>query len=332
MPALPMPMISTLILAFLLIQSVFRGERPSFLSALLAACALQGLVISLAQYYEIAFFWKVQAITAAPIPPLAWITFQVTSIRNFDRARDLQHLIAPIFIIFCVIFAPHLIDLFVPLTFFGYGVAILLTLRALNNNLPLTRLETGGQPVLIWRVMAIALMLSAFSDVLIILAQILQAGWLQPWIIGVFSSLSLLLIGALSISQSLISETSEQNDNEPIAATEGEVDIIGMLSELMQEHSLFLDPSLTLNHLSRRMGIPAKQLSTAINRATGENVSRYINGFRIRYACGLLKGGENVTTTMLESGFNTKSNFNREFLRVENKSPSAWLAEQQGDA
>jgi AraC-like DNA-binding protein len=31
---------------------------------------------------------------------------------------------------------------------------------------------------------------------------------------------------------------------------------------------------------------------------------------------------------MLESGFNTKSNFNREFLRVVGKSPSEWLAGQ----
>jgi AraC-like DNA-binding protein len=31
-----------------------------------------------------------------------------------------------------------------------------------------------------------------------------------------------------------------------------------------------------------------------------------------------------VTTAMLDSGFNTKSNFNREFLRVTGASPSKW--------
>ena len=29
---------------------------------------------------------------------------------------------------------------------------------------------------------------------------------------------------------------------------------------------------------------------------------------------------------MLESGFNTKSNFNREFLRLKGASPTQWLA------
>jgi AraC-like DNA-binding protein len=38
----------------------------------------------------------------------------------------------------------------------------------------------------------------------------------------------------------------------------------------------------------------------------------------------LLGQGENVTAAMLASGFNTKSNFNREFLRVTGKTPSAF--------
>ncbi|MDO7630564.1 MAG: helix-turn-helix domain-containing protein, partial [Loktanella sp.] len=58
---------------------------------------------------------------------------------------------------------------------------------------------------------------------------------------------------------------------------------------------------------------------------TGENVSRYINAARINEAKAVLSSGENVTSAMLSSGFNTKSNFNREFLRVAGVSPSEWL-------
>ncbi|MDO7666073.1 MAG: helix-turn-helix domain-containing protein [Loktanella sp.] len=68
-----------------------------------------------------------------------------------------------------------------------------------------------------------------------------------------------------------------------------------------------------------------KQLSEAINKVTGENVSRYINAARINEAKAVLSSGENVTSAMLSSGFNTKSNFNREFLRVAGVSPSEWL-------
>ncbi len=63
-----------------------------------------------------------------------------------------------------------------------------------------------------------------------------------------------------------------------------------------------------------------------INRRTGENVSRFINNCRIAHACERLQTGENVTSAMLASGFNTKSNFNREFIRVTGKVPSAWKA------
>ena len=35
-----------------------------------------------------------------------------------------------------------------------------------------------------------------------------------------------------------------------------------------------------------------------------------------------------MTEAMLASGFNTKSNFNREFLRVKGESPSKWLETQ----
>jgi len=92
----------------------------------------------------------------------------------------------------------------------------------------------------------------------------------------------------------------------------------------MISHRPYLDPDLTLNRLSRKMGVPAKTLSATINQATGENVSKYINGARIRAAQASIQKGETITTAMLMAGFNTKSNFNREFKRGIGQSPTAW--------
>ena len=72
------------------------------------------------------------------------------------------------------------------------------------------------------------------------------------------------------------------------------------------------------------MGVPAKALSAAVNRVRGENISRVVNRWRIAHAAGMLQDGASVTEAMLGSGFNTKSNFNREFLRVTGESPSEW--------
>jgi len=55
-------------------------------------------------------------------------------------------------------------------------------------------------------------------------------------------------------------------------------------------------------------------------------VSRYVNNARIAASQKAMLEGETVTSAMLSSGFNTKSNFNREFLRIAGSSPSRWLA------
>jgi len=88
---------------------------------------------------------------------------------------------------------------------------------------------------------------------------------------------------------------------------------------------LYRDENLNLTRLARRAGIPARRISGAINRLTSKNVSQYVNDHRITEACRLLKDTDHaVTTIMFESGFQTKSNFNREFRRVTGVSPMAW--------
>jgi AraC-like DNA-binding protein len=93
---------------------------------------------------------------------------------------------------------------------------------------------------------------------------------------------------------------------------------------------LYLDPDLTLARIARRLHVPVKQLSAAVNRSRGENVSRLINGFRIRHACERLVADESVTAAVFNSGFNTKSNFNREFLRVTGGTPSEFVRGHAG--
>jgi AraC-like DNA-binding protein len=330
MLTLPIPMIVALVLGFLFIRLLLKRDRPWLFSALLGCCALQGVVISLSQHYGVAALYPLQPVTATIIPPLAWVTFQVTAIRAVDMRRDLAHLAVPAFTAFCVTFAPAALDLVVPAVFLIYGALILHALRPGTDSLPQTRLETGDLPALIWRAIALALILSAFSDGLIGLAQVTERGWLQPWIISVFSSLWLLCIGGLSLSQSLGEVEATPPPAAPTATDDMQPDaeLLAQLNRLLAEEQLYLDPGLTLARLAKRLRVPAKRLSAAINQATSENVSRFINGFRIQRACERLEAGDNVTKAMLESGFNTKSNFNREFLRVSGSTPSAWLSKQ----
>lgn len=106
------------------------------------------------------------------------------------------------------------------------------------------------------------------------------------------------------------------------------------LNTLMETTSLYRDSDLTLARVGRRMGKPARMISVSVNRCTGSNFSRFINGFRIRQAQKILSETElPVTEVMLEVGFVTKSNFNAEFRRISGMTPSEFrIGQVAGEA
>ena len=236
-------------------------------------------------------------------------------------------MIGPAFALFCVFAAPYALDVLIPALFVGYGAMIIITLRKGPDALPRLRLDAGDLPTRVWRIIGFSLMLSALSDVMIIAVQIGGLTAWQPWIISVFSTGMLVIIGVLTLSDSL-SEPDREIAPEPVVDTARDSEIMDRLEALMTTQAMYLDPDLTLSQLSRRLLVPVKQLSAAINRTTGGNVSRYINHKRISVACDALMRGENVTSAMFVAGFNTKSNFNRAFLQCHGQSPSDWLREQ----
>ncbi|TNB46400.1 helix-turn-helix transcriptional regulator [Martelella lutilitoris] len=327
MLVLPVPMVTALVLGFMVLRMLAGERRPLAIAVFLSACALQGLIVALVQYYGVAFLQPVQPVTASVVPVCAWLAFRSSFIEPIRPGRDFIHLVAPTFTLFCVLFAPVTVDAIIPLVFLAYGARILLTLKTGGDALPLARLEAGRQPQWLWTGIAASLLLSAVSDTLI--AYVIAAGApaLKPLIVSIFTSAALLAAGLLSLSPNAFGEGDPKEAARPFPpeASEADTAIVARLDALMRAEPLYLDPALTLSRLARRLKLPAKTLSTAINRVTGENVSRHINRFRIEHACKRLKAGDTVTTAMLSSGFNTKSNFNREFTRLTGKSPTAWL-------
>jgi AraC-like DNA-binding protein len=288
---------------------------------------VQGVIISMAQHYRVPGTLVLQPIMATFVPPMAWIAFYTTAVRRFQTS-DVVHLAGPLVAVVALLVQPFALDTLIPALFVGYGIAILWRSLKGADALPRLRLDAGDLPGKIWTIIGAALIGSAFSDVLIVAVQIMGAAHLQPWIISIYSSAMLLVIGALSLSGALDNAPSEGEDTPELEITELDTQIVARLDKLMADEKLYLNPDLTLSRLSRRLIIPVKQLSTAINKVTGENVSRYINGARIKAAQEALMAGENITNAMLASGFNTKSNFNREFLRVVGVAPSDWRSGQ----
>lgn len=325
---LPLPAVAALCLAWLALRSARTG-RSTGLALFLAACALQTFGIALAAGYGVAALRPLLPITAAMIPPLAWITCTASLLRPLSLRRDWRHATGPVLCLICHLLAPALLDVAVALVFAGYGVALLRSLRH-GAGLPLARLEAGAQPARLWRGIGAMLVLLGLGDMLIALAHASgHAGWSGV----ILSALAALVVGCIGLLSQLREISAEEPAGGETAAPlmDGKTptaaehrDILAQLDALLRRDRLYLEPDLTLQRLARRLRLPEKRLSAAVNGATGDNLSRYINTWRIDHACALIAAGGTVTEAMLASGFNTKSNFNREFLRIRGQSPGKW--------
>lgn len=109
------------------------------------------------------------------------------------------------------------------------------------------------------------------------------------------------------------------------AVSDEDRQIMAQLQQLLSDQPLYLDPNLTLQQVARKAGIPGRQISAAVNRLTDGNFSQWINAYRIDAICQQLRHSElPITELMLAGGFQTKSNFNREFRRITGMSPSEY--------
>jgi len=67
----------------------------------------------------------------------------------------------------------------------------------------------------------------------------------------------------------------------PQNANQESVDLEARARTLLIDQELYLDTNLTLERLAKRLHVPARALSEAINQTQKMNVSQYVNGFRL---------------------------------------------------
>jgi len=94
----------------------------------------------------------------------------------------------------------------------------------------------------------------------------------------------------------------------------------------MEHERPYLNPSLTLDKLARRLAIPSRYLSQIINESLGVNFFDFVNGYRIEEAKKLFldtsNGQRSILDLLFDAGFNTKSVFNRAFKKYTGMTPS----------
>jgi len=95
----------------------------------------------------------------------------------------------------------------------------------------------------------------------------------------------------------------------------------------MEQKQLYLNPELTLDQLAESADIPARLVSTIINRSFNKNFFEFTNYYRIEHAKKLLSDEHSrlsILDIMADAGFNSKSAFNRFFKKNTDMTPTQY--------
>lgn len=351
---IPLSFAVSLFLVAFLLRLLLQGReslvRNHLFVLLIALYAAQTTLVGLRWGYGMTAVLPLLSLLATAIPPLTYLAFR-------DLAReegaglslgDWPHLLPTAALVVLHFVWRDPIDLLIIAEFLAYGLRLLWLARLGPDGLVAARLDGTLRSHRSLLLSALTLVASAFTDIAISLDLLWGEGRHSALMVSAATTLILLLLGiaavvagaeegdgegegsgdggaeadlraspAASVSPALASEPMS-GEHEAVAAS---------LDRLMAERRLYGDTGLNLGKLARRLSLPARAVSQAVNRVYGMSVSQYVNNFRVAEACRLLTQTDMpVTRIVFEAGFMTKSNFNREFLRVTGKSPTAFRA------
>lgn len=349
---LPIPFVVALLLTILtarLATMPMARRSNNVVMVFTGACAVLSVIVGLRWSFDIAFLRFLQPVVAAVVPPVAWWCFaRLVNGHHFAVRHLVGHAlpVAGVIVLSATwpLWHPP-IDFVIAALFAAYGLALLRLSRTSPDDLKAARLSDVETVRRMAAIAGLVLMASGLVDLLIGLDFDMFRGRHAALIVTYANMISLLFVayGVVMISPRgpvLDMETRSSDSSDKTAGNQttgrtspdllrqpalGEPDydgIVAAIEDLMASTHLYRDPDLTLDRLARRAVIPARQISAAINRVCGCNVSQRVNEYRIVEAQTLLTDGDMpVTDVMFACGFQTKSNFNREFRRITGTSP-----------
>ncbi len=331
----PLPMLTALlcgVLAVLVWRSELGIARASAaFSALFALCMFQALLVGLRFGYGITTFIPLQRMLPLFLGPLMYLCFAAMTVgtRGFAlmvAAHVGGAMIALILFWFLVADLRHL-DWFIGASYLFYAVALYALWRRGPDALICARVDVAER-LSNWCLRASVLLIFIFIlDTTIALDFALNRGAHASALISYGTAPLIAVLFALLIAVSAMTVRSRKSISPASATVEGDAEIVARLRALLVDEQLFLDPDLTAQRLARRLHLPARDVSGAINRTQNANISQYVNDFRLARAAALLVESDDSVSSIAEaSGFLARSNFYREFRRVHDQSPTEFRA------
>ncbi|UWR56476.1 helix-turn-helix domain-containing protein [Phaeobacter inhibens] len=303
-------------------------NRPFLILILLSA--VQSFLLGLRWGYDVEATSYIVPILATLVPALVYAG--VLNVVERDRwpmaPRLAVHYLPTVLVIGLTFVWREAVDIVVVVTFLSYAVVILRLLLPGTDALGITPLDGADSTYRAIFFAALSLLSFALLDTILFLSFMWKHVEYVPSVI-LFANFAALVMLGLAATLASNSRSAPETPQQP-RRIEEEEELSGSativrIEELMNEGKVYRDANLNLERLARKALIPSRQISQAINRSAGMNVSQYVNGYRIAEACDLLQATRrSVTDIMFDVGFQTKSNFNREFRRVTGMTPQAW--------
>lgn len=330
--SIPLPMLTALLGAAIAIM-IARVDLGRTLSSRLFAIlfgllSFSSFLVGLRFGYGIDSLILVQRLTPLFVGPLLYLGFAAYAAPKDTFARTAQiHLGVALAFLIVMLAVPRPIAVLDWLISASYLTYIILLIRLWRRGPDaLIHAHLGSARTVSNWMLRGALLLGSILllDTMIALDFMLNQGRNASQLISLASiPIIVALLAFIFVLPTMVSDTPDISD---LTTEQGQAQTLeAQARRTLLETQLYLEPDLSVQRLARRMHVPVRALSAAINCTQGINVSQYVNQFRLEHAADLLKGtDDSVAKVMAQSGFLTRSNFYREFQRVYGQSPAAF--------
>lgn len=330
---LPLPILSALLCAVIAVLAwrldLGNDKSAMLFSALFALFTLEAILVAIRFGYGIDYFTGLQRILPLFVGPLIYLPFMALAVPEEQFSTLLlRHLGGVTIIILGLQTLPVRLgvgDMVIVGSYLFYAAALFWRWRQGPDRLIHARLDVADavNRWMLWAAGLLMILLLLESAIAVSFA--MHNGGQAAAIISYGTVVMILFLLAILFVLPRFLKVRPARSRSQSSPDADSARLEAAAFELLTTTMLFLDPELSVQRLAKRLHVPVRNLSLAINESKGVNVSQYVNGLRLSHAAELLRNcDDSVAMVMAQSGFLTRSNFYREFQRVYGQSPAAY--------
>lgn len=304
--------------------------------ALFCVMSLEAVLVGLRFAFANYTFLPLQRVLPVWIAPLVFLSFASLAVSQATLGKWL--------LVNGVISAGLSVALFLPVPFVGYIDAVI-ALSFTVYAVALIRLWSQGRDVFTQSPIELGALLSKLllAAIAVMIATLIIDGLVailfaqnRPDAAAIaisFASLFFLIASVALIAVGAKWKPGRSRSADPNVADEAKSRaLVDEARGLLKGRGFAKDPQLSLTRLARRLGVPERDLSQAVNRTLGMNVSQFVNSIRLEEAADRLKVSDEPVSSILEEvGFLTRSNFYREFQNQYGEAPGTFRKKAQSE-